>query len=295
MSGLLKLLLAGLLFGAGGPVGALLARTAGLSTMAVAAYRLMLGGVLIVTYLMCTGRRLPWSRAAGIRILIMAGLAALCQGCYFAAAGLSSVSTAVLITIGAAPVLVLAVERVSGRRGRDRRLVGAISLALPGLGLLLGGPGSFNLAGTGLALLAAAAFASITLVGAKALSHVDDLGVVGVGFVLGGLALSALVGPALGFRPQATSLGLLILLGTVPTGLAYGLYFRGLRLVGPSMAAVLALLEPLSGAILAAVLLGDHLGPLGIAGGALLSGAMIVATSGDTPITQAQRRKLGPG
>src|SRR6266498_2411260 len=123
MSGLLKLLLAGLLFGAGGPVGDLLVRAAGLSTVAVAGYRLILGGVLIVIYLMCTGRRLPRGRPAWIRIVVIAGLSALCQGCYFTAAGRSSVSTAVLITIGAAPVLVLVAERVSGRRAGDRRLI----------------------------------------------------------------------------------------------------------------------------------------------------------------------------
>jgi drug/metabolite transporter, DME family len=202
----------------------------------------MLGGVLIVIYLMCTGRRLPRGRPAWIRIFVMGLLAAVCQGCYFAAAGLSSVSTAVLITIGTTPVLVLVAERVRGRQARDRRLIGAISLALPGLGLLLGGPGSVHLAGAGLALAAAAAFATITLVGAQPQmwgmaggsdeSSVDDLAVVGFGFILGGLLLSALVGPALSFRPNATSVGLLILLGAVPTGLAYGLYFRDCAWLG---------------------------------------------------------------
>jgi DME family drug/metabolite transporter len=293
MSGLLKLLCAGLLFGAGGPVGGLLARTAGLSPLAVAAYRLILGGILIVIYLMCTGRALPRGRAAWLRLAVIGALAALCQGCYFAAASLSSVTLAVLVTIGLAPVLVLVAERLLGWRGRDRRLLGALVLALAGLGLLVGAPGSVGLAGVLLAVLAAAAFAAITLVGARPVSDVDELGLLGLGFCLGGTVL-ALVAPGLGFRPGVASIGLVVLLGAVPTGLAYGLYFRGLGQVGAGRAAVLALLEPLSGAVLAAVLLGDRLGAVGIIGAGVLGGAMIMATSGDTPVTQARCRKPGP-
>ncbi len=39
------------------------------------------------------------------------------QSCYFTAVSLSSVSLATLVTIGSAPVIVLAVERARGRAG----------------------------------------------------------------------------------------------------------------------------------------------------------------------------------
>jgi DME family drug/metabolite transporter len=281
-----RLLVAGLLFGAGAPIGGLLSRTAGLPSLAVATYRLMLGGALIVIYLMCTDRRLPRGRAAWIRIVIMAALAALCQACYFAAAGLSTVTQAVLITIGAAPVLVLVAERMTGRRAGQRRLIGAISLALPGLALLVGLPdGMFQLAGAGLALVAAGAFAGMTLVSARPVSGVDELGAAGFGFLIGGALLAAVTGPGLRFQLNTEPLILLALLGSMPTGLAYGLYFQGVRRVGAGTGAVLALLEPLSGAVLAAVLLGESLGPTGIAGGIMLAVAMIVATRSPHRVT----------
>jgi DME family drug/metabolite transporter len=57
---------------------------------------------------------------------------------------------------------------------------------------------------------------------------------------------------------------------------AYTLYFRGLRSASASTAALLTLLEPLTGAILAAVILGDRLGVSGMAGAAILAAAVVL-------------------
>ena len=59
-SGLLCLIAAGLLWGPGGLTGTLLGRVAGLSPMAIAAYRLTAGGTLIMVFLTVTARhRVP--------------------------------------------------------------------------------------------------------------------------------------------------------------------------------------------------------------------------------------------
>jgi DME family drug/metabolite transporter len=63
--------------------------------------------------------------------------------------------------------------------------------------------------------------------------------------------------------------------GLISTAMAYTLYFRGLADVGPGTAAVLALLEPLTGAILAAAILGERLSPTGLLGAALLTVALV--------------------
>jgi hypothetical protein len=57
---------------------------------------------------------------------------------------------------------------------------------------------------------------------------------------------------------------------------AYTLYFRGLRSASASTAALLTLLEPLTGAILAALLLGERLSATGIAGAAIIGTAVIL-------------------
>ena len=287
-TGLPYLVTSGLLWGTGGLTGSLLGRVAGLSAMAVAACRLTAGGVLIVIFLTVTGRRWPAGRAAWTRIAVIGVLAALFQSCYFTAVALTSVALATLITIGTAPVIVLGVYRVTGRRA-GRLAPVAACLALTGLGLLVGLPSGFSqtevLASAGMAVLAAAGFAAVTLTGARPVPGLDDLTVTGFGFTLGGLILMPLAAAlgGLSFRPGIEAAGLLIALGTGPTAVAYTLFFRGLRQAAASTAALLALLEPLTGAILAALILGQRLTATGIAGAVTLMAAVVVTVRGSEP------------
>ena len=280
-TGLLCLVASGLLWGTGGLTGSLLGRVTGLSALSVAACRLSAGGVLIVAFLIVTGRRWPAGRAAWTRIAVIGALAAAYQSCYFIAVSLTSVALATLITIGTAPVIVLGVHRVTGHR-TGRLAPVAACLALTGLGLLVGLPSGFSetavLASAGLAVLAAAGFAAVTLIGARPVRGLDDLTVTGFGFTAGGLALmpvAAAIG-GLSFRPGPEAVGLLIALGTGPTAVAYTLYFRGLRTAAASTGALLTLLEPLTGTILAAFVLGQRLSATGIAGAAVLAVAVII-------------------
>jgi hypothetical protein len=111
----------------------------------------------------------------------------------------------------------------------------------------------------------------------------DDLAVTGFGFTIGGLLLMPAAGLAGGiaFRPGLTAIGLLVALGTGPTAVAYTLYFRGLRTAAASTAARLALLEPLTSAILAALLLGERLSATGIVGAAIIGAAVILTVQAD--------------
>ena len=289
-TGLIYLVMAGLLWGTGGLTGSLLGRSAGLPALSVAAYRLGVGGALIMAFLVLTRRRRaagrcwPAGRAAWTRIAAIGLLAAVFQSCYFTAVSLSSVSLATLVTIGSAPVIVLAVERVRGQR-RIGRLAGcATGLALIGLSLLVGLPAggipeSAVVASAGLAVLAATGFATLTLISARPVAGLDDLTATGFGFALGGLILLpvAAVSGGLGFTPSPATLGLLVALGTGPTAVAYTLYFRGLRTAPAGTAALLSLLEPLTGTVLAALILGDRLGASGIAGAVILAAALVLA------------------
>ena len=284
-TGLLCLISSGLLWGTGGLTGSLLSRVSGLSAISVAACRLTAGGVLIVAFLIVTGRRWPAGRAAWTRIGVIGALAGLYQSCYFTAVALTSVALATLVTIGTAPVIVLGVYRVTGRPA-GRLAPVAACLALTGLGLLVGLPSGFPetavLASAGLAMLAAAGFAAVTLTGARPVPGLDDLTLTGFGFALGGLILVPLAAGlgGLSFRPSPEAVGLLIALGTGPTAVAYTLYFRGLRRAAASTAALLALLEPLTGAVLAAVILGQRLSATGIAGAVTLVAAVLVTIRG---------------
>ena len=277
------LVLSGLLWGTGGLIGDLFGQAAGLSALPVAAWRLLAGGGLIIAFLTLPGRRWPASRPAWTRIAVNGLLSALFQGCYFAAISLTSVSLATLVTIGAAPVIVAVAEHARGRRALGRAGLVTMGTALAGLVLLAGRPGGgFSeaavLASAGLALASAAGFAAVTLLGASPVPGLDELTLNGFGFLLGGLMLlplAAFLGDGLAFRPGLASVSLLAALGAGPTAAAYTLYFRGLRKAPASTAALLTLVEPLTAAVLAALVLGDRLSLPGIAGAVLLLAAVI--------------------
>jgi DME family drug/metabolite transporter len=335
-SGLAFLVLAGTLWGTGGLTGSLLAHHTGLSSAAVATYRLGTGGLLLVLFLLLTGRRLPRGRRAWTRITVLGLLAAAFQASYFASVARVSVSLATLLTIGASPVLVVLTETVTARRrttasprrgdavdtglrspalaiagnaaathqadthhpeaddnqdtagtpaGRraDTKAPATVAVAVLGLALLVGVPSGGRsaaamLAGGVFALLAAAGFATMTLIGARPVDDLDDLAATGLGFTLGSAALAPLAaaGPGLTFTPTPAALALLLLLGAGPTAIAYAAYFRGLRTASPGTAALMALLEPLVGTVLSVLILGDRLSPAGLAGAALLMAALFL-------------------
>lgn len=277
--------LGAVLWGAGGLTGAALA-DAGLAPLAVAAARIGLGGLVLLAVLVVGGRldraalRTALTGAALIRVLVVAGLLAVYQAAYFTAVVRTSVSVATLVALGAAPVLVAVAVSVAGRRLPDRRVLVGIGLALVGLTLLIGpdlGTGRVGVVGPLLALTAAAAFATVTLVNRRRVVGLDPVVMTGVSFSIGGLVLVpfALTAPAPDLAAGAALrlVLLVVFLAVVPTAAAWAAYFSGLRSVPATVASLVALLEPLTAAVGAAVLRGDRLGVAGVLGGVALAAA----------------------
>jgi DME family drug/metabolite transporter len=282
-SGLIYLVAAGLLWGTGGLLGTLLANATGLGPAAVAVYRIGIGGLLLIVVLAGSRRPLPRGRAVLRRLCAVGALAATFQACYFTAVSLTSVSLATLVTIGSAPAMVLVGEQLTGRRRIDLRSVGVLVLAIVGLTLLIGFPAAgaqpaHVVAGLLFALASAASFAVFTLVCAIPVPGLDGIATTAYGFTLGAALLApvAVFTGGLGFAVDPTSVTLLLALGGIPTALAYVCFFRGLIRVRAATAALTALLEPLTGAVLGAVFLGDRLGLIGWLGAAVLSAAVVL-------------------
>ena len=279
-----SMIAAGILWGTGGVTGRALTDRAHLSGLAVGAYRLGLGGLLLVVVLLVGGGKPPLARAAWTRIGGVALLSATYQGAFFSAVALSSVSLATLVAIGSSPMFVLLYEACGQRRWPPRQAGLVVLVALIGLALLVGLPADRShparlLGGAALAALSGATFAAFTLLGRRPLVAVDQRTVTGYGFLLGGIILALVTAPVrgMGFSLSGTTVGLLVYLALVPTAIAYTLFFRGLRSVTASNATVIALLEPLTGTLLAIGLLGDRLSAAGAVGGVLL-GLSIVAS-----------------
>jgi DME family drug/metabolite transporter len=274
------LVVAGVLWGTGGLASALLQDSAGLSPASVAAYRLLVGGVLATT--VCLGQlHYLRDRVAVRRLLVAGGLLAEFQVAYQLAVAQISVSLATLITIGSAPVFVAVVRAVQERRVPATRMSLAVLGAVVGLVLLVGEPSGVApwraVFGVSMSLLAGGGFATLTLVTARQVAgqHV----VTAAALLFGGVLITpfALATGGMGVSLEPSVLGLLLYLGVVPTAVAYGAYILGLRHAHPTVAALTAMLEPLTATVLSVVLHDERLGVVGILGACLIASALAFA------------------
>lgn len=169
--------------------------------------------------------------------------------------------------MGAGPVLIAVAARltIGERLGFGGAL--AVTGALTGLVVLVLGGGDAETvrpAGVAFALLAAAGCAGMTLTtrwlgrGRARDPYCSTIGALAVG-TLCVLPLALYEG----LPPQAHDLGRSLLLmcytAAVPTALAYALYFAGLAAVRAATASAIALIEPVSAAVIAVGLLGEEL------------------------------------
>lgn len=247
------------------------ALSVGFFRLALAAPALLLGCAL-------AARGGAWrlqGRDLGLAALIGALMAGY-QLAYFTAIGYVGVTIAVLVTLCTAPVLAAVLGGVLLRERMTRSVGLALAGALVGTGLLVGvGPlgaeAGATLTGVLWALGSALGYAGITVCGRLLSPTARPLAVNTIAFSVGALLLLALAIPG-GLVVAYNPLGwaLLIYMGLIPTALAYILFLRGMRRTTATVATLITLLEPLTGALLAWALLGERLGPTSLAGAALL-------------------------
>jgi drug/metabolite transporter (DMT)-like permease len=212
-------------------------------------------------------------------------------GLYFSALARIDASLVALI-LYVYPVLVMAMAVVLGRERASRRRVWALGMALAGIGLVLSGAmsGHFDAVGVLLALGAAIVYTAYILVGDRATADVPPLALTALvcvgafgtflvaGLVRGGAGL--LTGGAGPFRGafDFAAVGWLWLgaLAIVSTVAAILLFFAGMARVGPSVASILSILEPVVTVIAAAVVFGEHLSPSQWFGGAMVLSAVLI-------------------
>jgi drug/metabolite transporter (DMT)-like permease len=162
----------------------------------------------------------------------------------------------------------------------SRRRVLALGIALSGIGLVLGGAtaGRFDGLGALLALGAALTYTGYILVGDRVTAHVPPLGLAALvcSGAFGTFLLTGVLrgGPDLGFAAAGWLwLGALALVSTVGAIL---LFFAGLVRVGPSMAAILSILEPVVTVAGAAVVFGETLTAIQWLGGSVVLAAVLI-------------------
>lgn len=179
-------------------------------------------------------------------------------------------------------VTVFAVVRRSERL-TPLRIV-ALLLSLAGIALMVGAPGSAELHPLGLflALSSAVVYAA----------YIPFLGKLQVGIAPAAAAGYTAIGAAFAFFVVgAATQGLVLHLGpggwlpiagiaVFSTALAFVAFLRGLAVLGPVRTAIVSTIEPFWSGILAAMVLGQRLGPGALAGGALIATAVILLQRG---------------
>ncbi len=295
------MLVAAACFGTLGPVSSL-AYERGIEPIGLVAWRAGLGALALgALILVLRARRGGPGRIADIpraqlgRLALAVAAAVLLNLAIFTAFGLVTVAIA-LLGFYTYPAFVAAAETVLHGERLDRpRLVG-LMLALAGMALvLLGGldpAGDVRLdpLGVALALLAAAAQTVYVTVGRRGFPAVPVE--LATEAVLAGsasvFALGALVsGAAASLTLPLHDPGLFALVawaGVAGAGLASLLFLRGVRTIGGTRTAVLAMFEPVVGVGLAALVLTQPVLPVQAVGGALVlaAGVVLQASGGGT-------------
>ncbi len=278
----MSVVVAATLWGTGGLLGTLLAEHSDVPPASVAMWRMVIAGVVLSVWLAARGTLGLGSldRAAVVRILATGALTAAFEVLYFTGIALAGVGLSTLVTIGSAPAWVALWDWWRHGDRPDGRRVLALVLALGGLGLLLGSSlsaGDRALLGVGVAVVAGAAFAGVTVVNRVPVPGLGAARLTALSFTAGGLLLVpvALV-LGWGVPSGAASWALAAALGVVSTALAYLAFLSGLATVPPFVATVVSLLEPLVAAILGAIVLGERLGWGGVVGGAVLASAVVL-------------------
>jgi DME family drug/metabolite transporter len=289
-TGLLQVCAAGVLWGTGGLVVTVLHKRAGLDAMTVSAWRMGLAAVTLIGFSLATGRmgavRSTMRHHPALAITVGCGTAAY-QGLYFVSVLWVGVSVSTVVSLGLAPILAAAWESAVARTLPSLRQVGVLAAALTGLVLISvtaghgsTAPGHKPVAGLVLAVAAGATYAATTVLGHTLAQRVDPVALTTCATSAGAVALLPFLLVAAGSHRTVivgdpVVLALLVYLGVATMALAYGLLYAGLRSTTGSVATVATLVEPLSAALLAALLLGERLPWPGLLGGALILLAVV--------------------
>ncbi|WP_369372818.1 DMT family transporter [Promicromonospora sp. Populi] len=289
--GLLCISLAGVLWGTGGLALEILRDHTSMSVLTVSAYRMLIAAVALVAASLVLRRGpqlVALVRAHPVRTAVVGLGTGAYQALYFGSVATAGVTVATVVSLGLAPVLLAVVDLVQARRRTARprgtlRLSLVVTAALSGLVLVstasgLNAVGTRPMLGLLLAIASGVVYAGTTALGRTLLASraVDPLALTTVATTAGsvGLVPLALAGGGPFLTGDPTALGTLAYLGIFTMALAYGLFYAGLRTTRSGAAVVATLLEPVTAAVAAAVVLGERLGQAGIVGSILVLAAV---------------------
>jgi drug/metabolite transporter (DMT)-like permease len=259
----------------------IIVREVELPALTIVFFRVALSSAAVALILLAVGRR-DLLRRPPPEVVALGVLLAIHWSLYFAAIKETSVASAVLITY-AAPIFMALLAPVLIREHVPAASVVALLISMAGIAAisLSGGSGDEAVRATGvvLAVFAAVTYAFLIVLLKRWGADVHPTTVIVWQEGTAALVLS----PSLLFAHYdsvgATQVGYLLLLGVVLTGVTGVIYVGALKWVPATTAGILAYMEPVSAALLAAAILGEALTPAVIVGGAAIVAAGVVVAA----------------
>ena len=248
-----------------------------LDTATQVAGRAAFGAVALLAFVAIAerGRVRQAFRSVGAAGIAVAVCVAIASASFVAALNHTSVAR-VLFILAISPVLAALLARVTLGEPITRRTALAMALALAGVAVMLGAPGEGSLAGDGLSLLAALAFA-VMIVIARWRNDVS---------MTPATCLSQVILVAV-FLPFASpgeiaggDVGWLAALGIGQVGLGFALLTVGARLIPAAQVGLITLLEVVLGPLWVWLALDERPSTLTLVGGAIVIVAIVIQTRG---------------
>lgn len=249
---------------------------AGVGAVEIAFWRATLGGAMFLVHAVAVGALRLEPRTAGARArdavaFLAFGLVGVTL--FYSALNLAidrgGISLA-FILLYTAPAFVAVFARLLLGEDLGPRKLALVALATLGVVLVASDRGTgihVSEASLGWGLAAGASYASYYIFGKWILARYRPVTIYAFVLPVGALGLVPLVE----FAPKtATVWFLLLVLALVSTYLAYLAYYTGLKRVQASRAVLVATIEPVVAAVLAAWVFGERFGMLGVLGGVLV-------------------------
>jgi DME family drug/metabolite transporter len=285
----IALILASILWGTTGTAASFFPSNVG--SLAVGSATMGVGGAL----LFAVSARRSWTalRDAAARRWLIVGAAGVVVYplTFYAAMNLAGVAIGNVVALGSGPIFAAILEWAWERRRPTRRWLFCTLAAIVGITLLaLGGSGGARppgsvVAGVLLGLAAGAAYALYAYASSRAIGagH-PSRGVMGGMFGLGAIPLLAVLSvTGAPLLQSPLTVGIAAYLAVGPMAVAYLLFGIGIGAIRTSVATTITLIEPVVATVLAVVIVGERLGPVGWIGLALILAAVTVLTAARHP------------
>jgi DME family drug/metabolite transporter len=270
-----------------GTTGTAASLAGGVGPLAIGAVSLGVGGLLQALVAAPDLRRMRPLLREHRGLVLLGGVAVFTYPlAFYSSMHLAGVAVGTVISLASAPLSAGVIEKLTGGTSLGPWWTSAAGLGITGAALIsvaagdgdTPGEGTGTLAGIALGLLAGVSYALYSWVAFRLMLLGTGRGAaMGAVFGVGGAMLvPVLLLTGAPLLESATTLGVAAYISLVPMFLGYVLFGYGLTRLSPSTATTVTLLEPAVAAVLAVLVVGERLAPVGWVGLALIGAVLVL-------------------